>query len=312
MSRVFFPCVEIVDNFIFPKIWTRKFWEILRELRKEVSENPEDFRVLTHTRFFLSSLMWGIFARKNDIKWIHLEHGSGYVKSWKWIINHISYLFDRLVGKWIISKADTVLVISHASKNFINVSFWRENVSVFYRGVEIEDTIQEKSGEIILLYVGRLSLLKWVSTLIEAFGSLDKGVRLVIIWDGEETEYLKKQAEWEKIEFLWFQEREYIIQFLLKNNCILINPSYQEGMPTTVIEALATKNVVVATDVGGTSEISSEKDLILVNPWNTKELEENISYAYKNFSQIQWLSYPSIQEKFSREKNIETLYNFIK
>jgi hypothetical protein len=31
-------------------------------------------------------------------------------------------------------------------------------------------------------------------------------------------------------------ENKKIIEFLQKNKCIVINPSFQEGLPTTVIE----------------------------------------------------------------------------
>jgi len=62
------------------------------------------------------------------------------------------------------------------------------------------------------------------------------------------------------------KEKEFIRKFLSESNCILINPSYQEGLPTTVIEGLLTKSVVIATDVGGTREISEEEDLLLFSP----------------------------------------------
>lgn len=48
---------------------------------------------------------------------------------------------------------------------------------------------------------------------------------------------------------------------------IFINPSYSEGLPTTVLEAGLMKCAVVATNVGGTSEIiENEKDGLLCKP----------------------------------------------
>ena len=308
----FFPCIEIVDNFILPRLWTSKFWKVWGELKKEVWEDAENYRVLTHTRFFLSSLMWGIFARRNDIRWIHLEHGSGYVKSWKKFIDMISYLFDRTIGKWIISKANTVLSISQSSKNFIEKEFKREWVQVFYRGIEIPKIQKEKTEEITFVYIGRLSRLKWVTDLVSSLKGIWNPWKLVIIGDGEERKNLEKQAEWWEIEFLWFKDRDFIMKFLSENKCILVNPSYQEWLPTTVIEGLATKNVVVATNVWGTGEISSQEDLILFEPWNTEKLWEKLTFAYKNFSELQRTSYKDIEKRFSREKSIETLYNFVK
>ena len=47
-----------------------------------------------------------------------------------------------------------------------------------------------------------------------------------------------------------------------------MNPSFQEGLPTTVIEALISGCRVIATDVGGTREILRYAPFILVAPNN--------------------------------------------
>jgi len=44
--------------------------------------------------------------------------------------------------------------------------------------------------------------------------------------------------------------------------------------------------VVVATRVGGTAEISDQKDLILVNPGDVKELEKGLDFAIHNYQKI--------------------------
>ncbi len=54
---------------------------------------------------------------------------------------------------------------------------------------------------------------------------------------------------------------------LYNNVDIFINPSYSEGLPTTVLEAGLMKCAVVATDVGGTSEIiENGKEGLLCKP----------------------------------------------
>ena len=47
---------------------------------------------------------------------------------------------------------------------------------------------------------------------------------------------------------------------------VFVNPSLQEGLPTTVIEALFAQCITVATDVGGTKEITDREDFIVVEP----------------------------------------------
>lgn len=68
------------------------------------------------------------------------------------------------------------------------------------------------------------------------------------------------------VEFLGFRDRKEVLERIFPDTDIFVNPSFQEGLPTTVIEALLSKCTVVATNAGGTSEISSEADLRLVSP----------------------------------------------
>ena len=60
---------------------------------------------------------------------------------------------------------------------------------------------------------------------------------------------------------------------------ICINPSLQEWLPTTVIEALGMGCYVIATDVGGTNEIPGVK---LIPSWDIESLKDAILEGLKN------------------------------
>lgn len=51
-------------------------------------------------------------------------------------------------------------------------------------------------------------------------------------------------------------------------------PSYSEGMPTVVLEALALKVPVIATRVGGLPSLFSSYQHLLVDPRSTNQLKE--------------------------------------
>jgi glycosyltransferase involved in cell wall biosynthesis len=76
------PSIEIINNFPVYKIWNKKYKLIIEYLREKTSPQPspkwegveQKWIVITHTRFFLTSFIWWLFARKNKIKWIHIEH----------------------------------------------------------------------------------------------------------------------------------------------------------------------------------------------------------------------------------------------
>ena len=312
--RVFvIPAFDIVPNFPIPKIWDKNFWSTLKKIKDIIWDKKEDFRVMTHTRFFLSSFIWWIFAIKNKVSWIHLEHGSGYVKLSSKFKSKVAYLYDRLIWKWIFKSANKILVISKACEKFIHKEFVEREVEVFYRGLDFTEALREKKGDIRIVFVWRLVWLKWVNHLIEAYKKYEIQNDLIIIWDGEEKKSLEIHAEENRnISFLWFKNRDFVLDYLKKNNCLFINPSYQEGMPTTVMEALFYGNVSIATDVWGTREISDKGDLIIIQPWNEDEIWKSIENALDEYKDLAWKSRNTINERFSRDSNIKKLYELIK
>ena len=305
------PSIEIINNFPVYKFWDKKYKLIKKYLKDKIWKNKNNFRIITHTRFFLTSLFWWIFARKNSIKWIHLEHWSDYVKLSSKLKTSLSVIYDKIFWKWIFKKAYKVLAISEACKSFINREFIDREVEIFYRWIELKELNLEKKWDLKLVFIWRLVKLKWVEDLLKAYKNLNLYIKLEIIWDWEEKKDLEKFTKENNlnIEFLWFKNKTFIEKYLSKNKVILINPSYQEWLPTTVIEWLFYKNVVVASKVGWTSEISDKEDLILFEVWSIKDLKEKIEFAIKNYENLYWKSFEEIKEKFSWKNNIFKLYN---
>jgi glycosyltransferase involved in cell wall biosynthesis len=125
------PSLEIINNFPVYKIWSKEYRLIKKYLKLIIWENNNNFRIITHTRFFLTSFIWWLFARKNNIKWIHIEHWSDYVKLSSKIKTQLSIIYDKTFWKWIFKKADKILAISQSCKNFINKEFVDREVEVF-------------------------------------------------------------------------------------------------------------------------------------------------------------------------------------
>jgi len=314
--KMFFPSFDIIDNFPVPQLWTSKYRSSHKDLKEYIWEYPnENFTVITHTRFFLSSLLGGLFARRNNIRWIHIEHGSNYVLLSSNLKNKIAYLYDKTIWKWIFKNADKIVCISESSKKFVKKQVDRKDISVWYRGMDKIELQTKKVPVIEFVYIGRLVTLKWVSDLLEAFSWIQTNKKLTLIGDGPERIYLEKQAQslWisKKVTFLWSMTHQEVCSFLAEKKCILVNPSYQEWMPTTVIEALMTKNIVIASDVWGTKEISLEGDLLLFPAGDILFLQTLLEKAQKNYSQLQGKSYTHIKDTFSWDKSIERLWNLI-
>ncbi len=160
-------------------------------------------------------------------------------------------------------------------------------------------------------FVGRLTYLKWVHILIEALSRLwnEHSWSLQIVWDGEERKKLEEQVKTlhlkERIHFVGMKDREMIAREILPETDIFINPSFQEWLPTVVLEALLARCRVIATDVWGTKEISDKEDLTIIPHDNVNILMLALETAMNDYQEKQGASYALIRERFDWWENIK-------
>lgn len=317
--------IEIINNFPIYKIWSNEFKLIKKYIKENIWNN--NFRIFTHTRFFLTSLIWWLFARKNKIKWIHIEHGSDYVKLSSKLKSHLSVIYDKSFWKWIFNKADKILAISEACKTFINKEFVNREVEVFYRWVEFPDKINKYEDlnekfkwKMIIWYLGRLYKWKNVESLINAYYLLDDDlknkIQIVIVWNWEDLERLQKIDKKNKIYFTWWKSFEEALSYQ-KQFYIHIHPSSPGWwLATTLLQAMNFWCFIIATPNEWANEvIQNNFNWILIKDdsiFEIKnaiekailELEKNEIFAKNNFE--------IIEKIFRREQNILNLYNLIK
>lgn len=308
---------DLIPVFPFPKFWTPEFWTVIWYLKTQVRlYKKENIIVNTHTRFFMTTLCGGIFAKLNWLKRVHIEHGTDFVKLANPVKTLIAYIYDQTIGRLIFRMADTVVGISKGCQKFAHI-FTNKDTPVIHRGMNFLEIRKASSWtkrthkDLVIWFVGRLVALKWIDLLIKAFGAIQKNhpdTTLQIVWDGDQSKELQTLVHdmWltKKVIFLWAKDRSYIANDFLPHVDIVVNPSYQEWLPTSVLEWLLSKCVVVATRVWGTSEISTHKDLILVEKWDVAGLERGIQYAIQNHTKLKWLSYDYVTQHFDRNKSI--------
>lgn len=135
-------------------------------------------------------------------------------------------------------------------------------------------------------FAGRFSIEKGISYLLEAVQLLrnrtkGKAFRLLLAGDGKLKSQIQHQVQVagiaDQVEFLgWVND---ISQFLNRIN-VLVLPSLWEGTPRIILEAFYHSVPVIATDVGGVSEIVEHgKTGFLVPPRNTEALAEAMELA---------------------------------
>lgn len=300
----FIPSFDLVHNFPVPKIWKKDFW---RQFTIIKNHKPEV--IITHTRFFIQSFLGGIIAKWLWVTWVHVEHGSGFVTGYPWYIKICAWLFDWTFGLWIFRQCDQIVTISQMHQIFIK-KFTNKNPVVIYNPINYIPREKTKNDMPHIGFIASLLPRKWCDLLIEALSKIqDKQWICTIVGDGSERKKLEDLTEslWliERITFIWADDRSN----RLHTFDIFVNPSHQEWLPTTVVEALFAKCVVVATDVGGTKEISDQDDLILVQPEILsiqKWLEQALLSLLKSGK-----SYKIVQERFWSEESLSKYFHVI-
>ncbi|MFA6285073.1 MAG: glycosyltransferase family 4 protein [Parcubacteria group bacterium] len=317
-----FPAFEIISNYPLPKFWSFRFWKTFFSL----FENKFDF-VVSHTRFFSTSLLALIYSKLKKTFWIHIEHGSDFVQLNNGLSSSLAKLYDLSFGKLVLRKSDRNIAISEAVKKFVQHLSERKECDVLYRGFETEklekippsSEFQKKPDEIYILFVGRLIDGKGLPDLLEAFSHLSEPkIRLLLVGDGPQKENLLQQAEnlniAEKVSFLGYRKYSDTIS-ILKLADIFVNPSYTEGLPTTVIEAALCKKAIVATNVGGTDEIiENGRSGYLVQPKDIETLGKKIDELIKSKSLRDKFGQAAFEDnvnKFNWEKSIQQINNIL-
>lgn len=261
-----YDAVEIIPGFPLPVIWQKAFWQQWGQITKKSSYS----HVLSRTRFFLASIMAHVIASSLHIPHIHVEHGSHFVSQKNAVINIVAYLYDISLGNFILQQADTVIANSKATATFVahltHHKIWPE---VIYRGVEIgsinalqpaDDRQSMAPEKVVITFAGRLISGKGVADLLQAIALCETREQIIcwLVGDGPERNRLKRLAQQlgltENVYFFGSCSHTRTIR-LIKASDVIVNTSYTEGLPTTIIEAALCCKAIIATDVGGTAEI---------------------------------------------------------
>ncbi len=208
-------------------------------------------------------------SKLNQIPFSLTIHGPDvFLESKKWRLD--------LKGK----EASFISGISHFTRSQImlhcNETDWPK-VHVVRAGLDLltfsADFSRKPSQTLELLFVGRLVPAKGLGVLLSAMGNLQGNLpcRLTLIATGshEEKDALRNQiirAGLSQVVFLLGSQTPGQLRQRMRSSDVLISPSFAEGLPQVIVEAMALGLPVIATPVGATSELVRDKITGLLVP----------------------------------------------
>jgi glycosyltransferase involved in cell wall biosynthesis len=137
----------------------------------------------------------------------------------------------------------------------------------------------------VVLFIGRFVPLKGLRELFEAAAIICTSrphLHVVCIGEGPLDRELRQRASQPNlaghVNFAGVANPHEISRWLVASNVFCL-PSYSEGCPNVVIEALSCGRPVVASNVGGISELLNSRCGILVPPRDAQQLAQGLSRA---------------------------------
>jgi len=191
---------------------------------------------------------------------------------------------------YLLRLADVIICLSTLKADEIKPYLAEEKI-VTINNPSLFSTVKSQnrlSNEIIILFSGWIEKEKGVFDLIDAFANVQNeynNCKLIIAGKGrieEGKELAERLGLQDKIVFTgWLQQNE--MKKALGSADIFCLPSYCEGVPMSIIEAMAYSLPVVTTPVGGIPDlIIPGKTGLFAQPGNKKELAHKISLLIKN------------------------------
>lgn len=185
--------------------------------------------------------------------------------------------FLEFFNKLTYRKATAMIVQTNRAEEIMKRKYGVKKVFVVpnaVKPIEVENRIAKK----LILTVGRLSKEKGHSILIRAFSKLkNEEWELGIVGDGSERETLEKIVQELKLgDKVTFYGHRKEFSVILARASLFVLPSYYEGFPNALVEAMSVPIVCVASNcIAGPSEIIRHNvNGFLFEPGNVEELSK--------------------------------------
>lgn len=226
--------------------------------------------------------------------------------------------FIQQIISWILNKADKLLILGEFWNEFAS-GMMKDNckIQVLHNAVNVpkKRKYNEKSTEI--MFLGMLIRRKGIDDFLEAIkeikGELPSDVR-VKLYGSDKHSNIQEKIDGENIGnivsyygWLTNENREECFSRTMIN----VLPSYNEGLPMTILEAMAFGIPTISTNVAAIPEaICDREEGILINPGDVKALANAIlSIVTDTEKRVKFSknAYSRAIKEFDVEKHIEKL-----
>ncbi|MCT4655452.1 MAG: glycosyltransferase family 4 protein [Cohaesibacter sp.] len=196
-----------------------------------------------------------------------------------------NHSFPRRAFTWCISRfsyalADHICVATKDDKKVVTDIFGQleAKISVHPNWIDTNffspRNVAQKEGH--LLFVGRLSQQKNIPALIEAIAGTDFTLDMIGAGDMQEELEAQAKAQGAKVNFLGTRPNDQLPD-IYSSYPVYILPSFYEGNPKTLLEAMSCASAVIGTNVSGIASLLQHRENGLVAETDALSLRQAIT-----------------------------------
>lgn len=239
-----------------------------------------------HSHLFLSTNYCALIRKLGSSPLVVTNHGIRSQSVPEWINN----IYMPTAGRLTFRSADKVLCYTKEEKSLLEkMGVKGENIAVIHNGINADLFVpsNEDIDKKYVLWIGRFVPGKGVEYLVDAFAQVKKvrpDLKLVMIGNGP----LRSQIEY-KIRSLGVNDSVSIRNNVINNELpkiyrkaqVFVLPSIEEGLPRTILEAMACRVPIVCTRLPQLVDIVKDAG-ILVPVRDSEALAEAILRVITN------------------------------
>ena len=243
------------------------------------------------------------FEERPDVVHIHTSHAYSFYRSsyyalfaayiWRVpVLLHIhGSAFDEFVvtdssasqilQRTVYRAVDQIIVLSSFWKDLLALHVSEEKIRVIPNAIDPGDydpVIGSKHVQIVFIsnLIERKGIIEFAEATERILRNGGPDVRINIAGKGPQTDVAESlAAAYDEVEYHGYvsedQKRE-----LLNEGSLYVLPTYAEGLPIAILEAMAGGNAIVSTPVGSIPEVISEENGELVPPGDVDALADTL------------------------------------
>jgi glycosyltransferase involved in cell wall biosynthesis len=223
-----------------------------------------DFRpdvLHANTLFFQTSLAASLVRRSTGVPLVTTVHLGG-LDLMPQPARLLATAYERTVGRFILSQSARIIAVSPSvRKHLVRLRTPTDRIVVVPNGVDLRRFWPRhemaQNDPPVIAFIGRLIVNKGPATLLTALLQLRReglDFKAVFIGDGPLRQQLERRALplGSAVQFLGQQPD---VAPHLRQSDLLVRPSLTEGMPLGILEAMASRVCVIASDIDGNRDL---------------------------------------------------------